>query len=89
MSTSIDEVIVDTVYNSINPNVYENLSNFESSTQTAYQIKILSFNKFRSSIFKSNKSSIVLLMNQETKVSSKNYRNFIFQIYLDYHGYCL
>ena len=37
LSTSItDEVIVDTVYNSINPNVYENLSNFESSTQTTH-----------------------------------------------------
>ena len=81
LSTSItDEVIVDTVYNSINPNVYENLSNFESSTQTTH-IK----SKFYPSIslevpyFKSNKSSIVLAYEPKTKVSSKNYSgNFYF-----------
>ena len=90
LSTSItDEVIVDTVYNSINPNVYENLSNFESSIQTTH-IK----SKFYPSIslevpyFKSNKSSIVLAYEPKTKFLVKiTLVIFIFQIYLDYHGY--
>jgi len=72
LSTTItDYIAIDTLYNSINPNVYSNLSNFETSNQSI-NIKTKYYSTFSLEIPFRKKNSIVFAIEQASSISDDN-----------------
>ena len=74
LSTTIsDHIAIDTVYNSINPSVYENLSNFESINQSVEtKSKYYAIASIESPLFLSNNSSMIFAYEPRILITGGN-----------------
>ena len=78
LSTTItDQIAIDTVYNSINPNVYENLSSFESINQSIQtKTKYYAVASIEAPLFSNKNSSMIFSYEPQVLIRSSNMESF-------------